>query len=1150
MKIKAHTSIIGETGYNNHSRNFFTAINKFHKVKIRNFTVGKSWKGNNKTPHEGEKYLSKEHKEMLYEQVLWIGDGKRADFPIYSFDESFVPDINITLEPMNHYLFYDNHKGYNIGYNVWETTEYPQAFFNLIHKYDQFWVPTKWQKDNLVKQGYPQDKIKIVPEGIDPEVFKPSPKKPADKFRFILFGKWEYRKSTQEILSCFLEVFKDNEDVELIASIDNDHKGEKGQAIKKKLKDLGLESDKIKLLHFPPASEYLDYLQQGDVFISCARSEGWNLPLIEAMACGVPSIYSNWGAQLEFSGGRGLPVEIKGEIPAINDDGSILPGNYCEPDWEDFKRVLSHSYFNHKALKEKALKDSEEIRKTFTWENAAKIASQHLVKSHFNFESFFSKYKTHIDKNSVCRSKFYEYVIPRLIEMGRPIYVLETGAMSTPIECNSGSFTLIMSDLIKNYTGGKIYTVDLSKENIQKCKNLTKEFNEVIEYVSGDSIEFIKSLDKDTVKKFDLVYLDSYNLWLPDPHNSAQHHLNELLSLFDNINDKCFVAIDDNYLPGSWVLWDHLDVKGNIIKQEKIVIKDNLAGKGQYCESFLIKNGWIRNKSINLVGVINVLLYQKAEIRTSDAKGKILYICPHLSTGGQPQYALKQAEAFSQKYEVHLVEYDTISVSYNVQKNKIKDLLGDRYYCLNKNKADLLRIIDKIKPSVIHFQEVPEHFVSEEIASKIFNPDRAYKIVCTTHSTQTDPEHLVYIPDKFVLVSEWSKQQFIKRLGLKTDLQVWEYPVENLRTMSKQAARKALGLDDGFKHVLNVGLFTPGKNQKEIIEAARGLINEKIKFHFVGNLAPNFEYYWRPLIDSLPKNCVIWNERSDIELFYQAADLFCFTSNFELNPLVIKEALSYDLKIVMRRLDTYLNSYDNNKMVSYINDLKEDIKNAIDLKKGFEWGPFDKETSEIINKEVFSQCIYEKFFEVSEGDVVVDIGASVGPFTCSILERKPLHVYSIEPSEVEFPVLVRNTRGHAVTPINKAISNSLESSVRLNVFFDNGSPVELLVFKKFTDLYSLDKIDFLKLDCEGGEYSVFVEENLDYLINRVKSIVGEWHLRTPELKEKFRAFRDQVLPKFKNHKVYSIDGVDIKWDLLNEHFIEYYKEVMIYIENE
>ena len=273
MNIKVHTSIIGETGYNNYSRNLFTALNKLHDVKVRNFTVGKSWKGNNKTPHDGEMYLSKEHKEMLYEQVLWIGDGKRADFPIYSYDKNFILDVNITLDPMNHHLFHDNHKGYNVGYNIWETTEYPQSFFNLIHKYDQFWVPTKWQKDNLVKQGYPRNKIKIVPGGIDSEVFKPADKKPADKFRFILFGKWEYRKSTQEILSCFLEVFKNNKDVELIASIDNDYKGEKGQVVKKKLKDLGLESDKIKLLHFPPANEYLDHLQQGDMFISCARSE-------------------------------------------------------------------------------------------------------------------------------------------------------------------------------------------------------------------------------------------------------------------------------------------------------------------------------------------------------------------------------------------------------------------------------------------------------------------------------------------------------------------------------------------------------------------------------------------------------------------------------------------------------------------------------------------------------------------------------------------------------------------------------------------------------------------------------------------------------------------------------------------------------------
>ena len=45
------------------------------------------------------------------------------------------------------------------------------------------------------------------------------------------------------------------------------------------------------------------------MFVSCARAEGWNLPLIEAMACGTPSIYSDCSGQLEFAEGRGIPVK-------------------------------------------------------------------------------------------------------------------------------------------------------------------------------------------------------------------------------------------------------------------------------------------------------------------------------------------------------------------------------------------------------------------------------------------------------------------------------------------------------------------------------------------------------------------------------------------------------------------------------------------------------------------------------------------------------------------------------------------------------------------------------------------------------------------------------------------------------------------------
>jgi hypothetical protein len=198
--------------------------------------------------------------------------------------------------------------------------------------------------------------------------------------------------------------------------------------------------------------------------------------------------------------------------------------------------------------------------------------------------------------------------------------------------------------------------------------------------------------------------------------------------------------------------------------------------------------------------------------------------------------------------------------------------------------------------------------------------------------------------------------------------------------------------------------------------------------------------------------------------------------------------------------------------------------------------------------EIFERRCYEQFFEVEENEIVLDIGASVGPFTYSILNKKPKQVYCFEPSEREFKTLTKNVKGFAVIPIPKGISNT-NSIVESDMLFGGETEMETITFSKFINLYNIEKIDFIKTDCEGGEYDIFTQDNLVFLKNNVKKVVGEWHLRYPELKEKFRDFRDNILPHFKNYKVFSIDGIDIGWDLWNEHFLEYYTEVIIHIDN-
>jgi len=115
MNILAHTSFIGSTGYNNHARSFFCALNKYHTVKIRNFTVGETWKGMSNTPHDNEPYITQEMKDMLILQTLNNSDGSRSDYPMYNYTGDFNPDVHIILNESNHYYFYENYEGYKIG---------------------------------------------------------------------------------------------------------------------------------------------------------------------------------------------------------------------------------------------------------------------------------------------------------------------------------------------------------------------------------------------------------------------------------------------------------------------------------------------------------------------------------------------------------------------------------------------------------------------------------------------------------------------------------------------------------------------------------------------------------------------------------------------------------------------------------------------------------------------------------------------------------------------------------------------------------------------------------------------------------------------------------------------------------------------------
>lgn len=406
-KVFAHGSYIGTGGYNNHTRDFFRELSKHLPLKVRNFTVGKGWEGLKDEPHNSESYLTIKDKELLNTQTTHNSQGGFNNDKIYSsYGEEFEHNVNLCLVETNHYYYYDPYIGPKIGYNVWESTLQPEGFFNKWKEFDQLWVPSKWQAECTIKQGADPDKVKIVPEGVDTQIFYPEdPSTTLDyvdgRFKFVLFGRWDYRKSTKEIIETFLSTFTPEEPVDLILSIDNSA-GESLDGFKtteERLKHYGLTDPRLKVKHFPSREDYITYLKNGHVFLSCARSEGWNLPLIEAMACGTPSIYSACSGQMEFAEGKGLPVKVLGESPTNNNSyanfaskNNSFPGNYYDPDFEDLSRVMRDAFENYTDHKKRALEESKIIHKNFSWENVGKIGAQTL-------REFMEHYKEPIDTN-------------------------------------------------------------------------------------------------------------------------------------------------------------------------------------------------------------------------------------------------------------------------------------------------------------------------------------------------------------------------------------------------------------------------------------------------------------------------------------------------------------------------------------------------------------------------------------------------------------------------------------------------------------------------------------------------------------------------------------------------------------------------------
>ncbi len=311
---------------------------------------------------------------------------------------------------------------------------------------------------------------------------------------------------------------------------------------------------------------------------------------------------------------------------------------------------------------------------------------------------------------------------------------------------------------------------------------------------------------------------------------------------------------------------------------------------------------------------------------------KLLIITPHLSTGGGPQYTLDYLKYYKNEYsEIKLVEFTEFSWEYVIQKNKLIELLGEEnVYTLGKygsetfdqDKEKLLPILKDYSPDIVWMNEAPEAYEyklpPDSVMSVLYSPNRKYKIIETTHFNALDFQSKKFIPDEFMFCSP---RHIKESKHIDIPKKVWQTPIENKKRPDRNSTLIELGLDPSKYHVLNVGLVSPNKNQKYIFDLAEQTQNLPIEYHFIGNHCffneTGITQYQKEL-----SNCKLWGERSNVDKFMSCMDLYLFPSKKELNPLTIKEALSWNMDVIANYEESYTEQYkdlDNFKLIQNIN---------------------------------------------------------------------------------------------------------------------------------------------------------------------------------------------------------------------------------------
>lgn len=236
--------------------------------------------------------------------------------------------------------------GERIGWPIFELDKFTELELHHLESLDKIFVCSEWAKKVCLDNGL--ESVHVVPLGVDRTIYYPDedarkrrPWWTAKKTVFLNVGKWEKRKGHEELLEAFNKAFTPEDNVELWMLNDNPFIGIENERWKLKYLSTPM-GQKIKHKTRIESQDLMRELYNHvDFGVFPAHAEGWNLEPLELMACGVPSIVTNYSGHSEYCDEKNaLLIEPNGSEPANDGKWFHGQGSWCTFSVDDLVKQM------------------------------------------------------------------------------------------------------------------------------------------------------------------------------------------------------------------------------------------------------------------------------------------------------------------------------------------------------------------------------------------------------------------------------------------------------------------------------------------------------------------------------------------------------------------------------------------------------------------------------------------------------------------------------------------------------------------------------------------------------------------------------------------------------------------------------------------